>query len=42
VVAGELLALFNLLQLLEIAVNRGNVAQRELLDTAFSVRIKFL
>ncbi len=39
---GELLALFNSLQLLEIAVNQGNVAQRERLDTTSSVRIKFL
>lgn len=42
VAPGELLALFNSLQLLEIAVNRGNVAQREQLDTTSSVRIKFL
>jgi S-adenosylmethionine hydrolase len=39
---GELLALFNSLQLLEIAVNQGNVAARERLDTTSSVRIKFL
>jgi S-adenosylmethionine hydrolase len=42
VAPGELLALFNSLQLLEIAVNQGNVAQREQLDTTSSVRIKFL
>jgi S-adenosylmethionine hydrolase len=42
VAPGELLALFNSLQLLEIAVNKGNVAQREQLDTTSSVRIKFL
>ncbi|MDR2359356.1 MAG: SAM-dependent chlorinase/fluorinase [Prevotellaceae bacterium] len=42
VAPGEMLALFNSLQLLEIAVNQGNVAQREQLDTTSSVRIKFL
>jgi S-adenosylmethionine hydrolase len=42
VAPGELLALFNSLQLLEIAVNQGNLAQREQLDATSSVRIKFL
>jgi S-adenosylmethionine hydrolase len=42
VAPGELLALFNSLQLLEIAVNKGNAAQREQLDTTSSIRIKFL
>ncbi|MDR1405658.1 MAG: SAM-dependent chlorinase/fluorinase [Prevotellaceae bacterium] len=42
VAPGELLALFNSLQLLEIAVNQGNVAQREQLDMSSSVRIKFI
>ena len=42
VATGELLALFNSIDLLEIAVNQGNLAQRERLDTTSSVLIKFL
>ena len=42
VASGELVALFNSLHLLEIAVYQGNLAQLERLDTTSSVRIKFL
>ncbi len=38
---GELLALFNSLGLLEIAVNQGNIATLENLGTASEIRIKF-
>jgi S-adenosylmethionine hydrolase len=38
---GELLALFNTIDLLEIAMNHGNVADLLALDTDSSVRIKF-
>lgn len=39
---GEILALFNSIGLLEIAVNQGNVAQLENLDTTSHIKIKFL
>lgn len=38
---GEILALFNSLGLLEIAVNQGNIATLENLGTASEIRIKF-
>jgi S-adenosylmethionine hydrolase len=38
---GELLALFNTIDLLEIAMNHGNVADLLALDTDSSVRVKF-
>lgn len=38
---GEILALFNSLGLLEIAVNQGNIATLENLSTASEIRIKF-
>ncbi|MEN6618936.1 MAG: SAM-dependent chlorinase/fluorinase [Rikenellaceae bacterium] len=38
---GEILALFNSLGLLEIAVNQGNIAMLENLNTASEIRIKF-
>ncbi len=38
---GEILALFNSIGLLEIAVNQGNVAQLESLDTTSHIKIKF-
>ena len=38
---GELLAIFNSLNLLEIAINGGNAAELLHLDTSSSVRIKF-
>lgn len=38
---GKLLAIFNSLGLLELAINRGNIAQLESLDTKSSIRVKF-
>ena len=39
---GEIMALFNSIGLLEIAINQGNVAQLESLDSTSHVKIKFL
>ncbi len=38
---GEMLALFNSLDLLEVAINKGNIAQLLNLDTNSNVRVKF-
>jgi S-adenosylmethionine hydrolase len=40
--SGELLALFNSINLLEIAINNGNVAQLLNLDLSSTIRIEFL
>ena len=39
---GEILAIFNSVGLLEIAVNHGNVSQLESLDTTSHIKIKFI
>ncbi len=38
---GRLVAIFNSLNLLEVAINRGNIAQLESLDSKSSIRVKF-
>ena len=38
---GSLVAIFNSFDMLEMAINRGNIAQLESLDTKSSIRVKF-